>query len=80
MIIKRIVLPTILAIAIGYPLIVILTSIISTYSGEGSVNATIYNTGITAAVLAISLFCAVVGVCTILILQAISNLLDVKKL
>lgn len=80
MIIKRIVLPSILTIVLGYPLLIILTSIFSTDSGEGSVNATIYNTGITAIVLAILLLCAVIIVCTILILQAINKLLNVKEL
>ena len=80
MIIKRIVLPTILTIALGYPLIIILTSIFSTYSGESSVNASIYNTGITAIVLAILLLCAVIIVCTISILQSINKLLNVKEL
>lgn len=69
----QITLISLLTIGLGYIFIMLLTGLFAGNTGDGPVNANIYNTGITAIVLSILFLAAVIINCTIVIVKAINK-------
>jgi hypothetical protein len=63
-----------LTMIIGIPIIIVISTLLGGHTGDGPINSTIFNVGVTGIIGAILLLISVVIVCTIYILRAIKSL------